>query len=215
MVAKYSILSAALLLPSLLALACGNGEGKRGVGKDGPVGTAQLFVQTVPSDVRCIRITATSASRSRTDSFDVTPSESAVLTMDALPAGSVTFTGDAFAVACADISMSTRPTWLSDPASALIGSGQVTNVTLVMRPVGGARIDVDFQDAGAATGGTGGSGTGGSNTGGSNTGGSNTGGSNTGGSNTGGGGTGGSGGSGGAPPVGTWDQSTWDNAVWQ
>ena len=215
MVAKFSVLSAVLLLASLLLLACGNGEGKRGAGKNGPVGSAQLYIQQVPSEVRCIRITASSPSRSRTDAFDVTPGQSATLTMDALPAGSVTFTGDAFAVACADIGVSTRPTWLSDPVTVEIQPGQTTDVTIVMRPVGGARIGVDFQDAGAPTGGTGGSGTGGSGTGGSNTGGSNTGGSNTGGSNTGGSNTGGSGGSGTNGPPGTWDQSTWDNASWQ
>jgi predicted small secreted protein len=212
MVAKYSVLSAVLLLTSLLVLACGNGEGKRGAGKDGPVGTAQLYIQTVPGDVQCIRITASSASRSRTDAFDVTPGQSATLTMAALQAGSVTFTGDAFNVACADIGPSSRPTWLSDPVTADISPGQTTDVTMVMRPVGGARIGVDFQDAGAPTGGSGG--TGGSNNGGSNNGGSNNGGSNNGGSNNGGSNNGGSGGNPNGPP-GTWDQSTWDNASWQ
>ena len=205
MVAKYSVLSAVLLLASLLALACGNGDGKRGSGKDGPVGTAQLYIQVVPNDVQCIRITASSSSRSRTDSFDVTPSESATLTMAALPSGSVSFTGDAFSVPCADIGVSTRPTWLSDPVTADIAPGQVTDVTIVMRPVGGARIGVDFQDAGAPTGGSGGSGNGGSSNGGSSNGGSNNGGSNN----------GGSGGSGPNGPPGTWDTSTWDNASWQ
>jgi hypothetical protein len=195
---------------SLLVLACGTGEGKRGTGKDGPVGTAQLFVQEVPGDVRCIRITASSSSRSRTDAFDVTPSQSAVLTMDALPAGSVTFTGDAFAVACADISMSSRPTWLSDPVTAQITPGVVTDVTLIMRPVGGARIGVDFQDAGAPTGGTGGTGNGGTGNGGTGNGGTGNGGTGNGGT-----GNGGTAGSGDAGPPGTWDTSTWDNASWQ
>ena len=200
MATRIGALPLALLLPALV-FACGTGDKARGSAPSGAIGTAQLFIQEVPGDVRCIRITA-AGSRTRTDSFDVSPMDSAVLTMEALPAGDVTFSGDAFPVACADITMSVRPNWLSDPVTVEIVPGDVTDVTLVMRPVGGARIGVDFVGGGTggATGGTGGSATGG------------TGGSATGGTGTGGTGTGGTGGT---SPLGTWDSSNWDEAVWQ
>src|SRR5688572_20521168 len=66
---------------------------------EGPVGSARFSVQVVPADVSCIRITA-DGTRDRTQSFDATPNQSAQFTMPALPAGSVTFTAEAFPVKC-------------------------------------------------------------------------------------------------------------------
>jgi len=174
---------------------------------EGPVGSARFSVQTVPADVSCIRITA-DGSRDRTQSFDATPNQSAEFTMPSLPAGSVTFTAEAFPVKCSKVTSTSLPTWMSDPVTAEITPGGVTSVTLIMRPVGSADIGIDFQDGGT-TGGSGGSAGSGGGGGSAGSGGS---GGTAGSSGT--GGTSGSGGSSSLPP-GVWDSTNWDNAVWQ
>jgi uncharacterized membrane protein YgcG len=189
---------------------------------EGPVGSARFSVQIVPADVNCIRITA-DGTRDRTQSFDATPNQSAQFTMPSLPAGSVTFSAEAFPVKCSKVTATTLPTWVSDPVTAEITAGGVTSVKLIMRPVGSADIGIDFQDGGA-TGGSGGSGGSGGGAGSGGTSGS--GGSSGTGGSSGSGGTGGSAGTGGSSgtagtgggsglPPGVWDTTNWDNAVWQ
>jgi uncharacterized membrane protein YgcG len=120
---------------------------------EGPVGSARFSVQTVPTDVSCISVTA-DGSRDRTQLFDATPNQSAEFTMPALPAGSVTFTAEAFPVKCSKVSSATLPTWVSDPVTADITPGGVTSVKLIMRPVGSAGSG--GTGGGAGSGGSGG-----------------------------------------------------------
>lgn len=169
---------------ALALLGCS--KGRTGAEGDEPLGSARFSVQSVPADVQCIRVTA-EGTRTRTESFDVTPNQSAQFVMPSLPSGPVTFTGEAYPVRCNKVKDSTLPTWISDPVTADVAPGGVTPVTLVMRPVGSADIGVDFQDGGkdAGSGGTGATG-----------------------------GTAGTGGTGGLPN-GVWDSTNWDNATWQ
>jgi uncharacterized membrane protein YgcG len=188
---------------ALCALALfGCSKGGDGAEQEGPVGSARFSVQSVPGDVQCIRITA-DGSRTRSESFDVLPNESAQLLMSALPSGPVAFTADAFSVRCSKVTSSSLPNWVSDPLTAEILPGGVTAVTLVMRPVGSADIGIDFQRDGGDSGATGGSG-----------GSSATGGTSGGGATGGSGGLAGNGGVGGQSP-GVWDSTDWDNATWQ
>lgn len=197
---------------ALALLGCSKGGGAEG--RDEPVGSARFSVQSVPADVQCIAVTA-EGTRTRTESFDVTPNQSAQFVMASLPSGSVTFTGQAYSVRCNKVKDSTLPTWISDPVTADVAPGGVTPVTLVMRPVGSADIGVDFQDGGRDSGtggrdgGTGGAG-GTAGTGGT----SGTGGTGATGGTAGTGGSGATGGTGGLPS-GVWDSTNWDNATWQ
>src|SRR5262245_42015418 len=89
---------------------------------DENVGSVTFELLQVPSDVRCIRLTA-SGNSVITSSFNVVPGGSTTLLMTGLPTGSVQFTGVAFPAACAALDDEPRPTWVADPLTATITSG--------------------------------------------------------------------------------------------
>jgi len=63
------------------------------------IGRAEIAITQVPSDVRCIRLVATGSRVSQQD-FNVMPGQSSILALNALPTGTVTFSGDAFNSPC-------------------------------------------------------------------------------------------------------------------
>src|SRR5262245_2036939 len=86
---------------ALLAAALQAGCGSRGSQDD--VGSVRVAITMVPADVGCIALTATGTARTASRQFDVAPGASSVLTMPGVPTGSVVFSGQAFAGACAAV----------------------------------------------------------------------------------------------------------------
>ena len=115
---------------------------------DGPVGTARANISVVPANVACVQIIA-AAGRTVTFNADVTPGQSAQLTLDNLPVGNVTFTGFAFPTSCA-MSAGATPDWASAPTIGTILAGQVTDIALTLEPVGGAAVGVTFDSDGGS-----------------------------------------------------------------
>jgi len=130
--------------------ACGTtGEAPPGANGDlppGAEGVARLAVSAAPSDALCLRVIAT-GSRTVTQSFDLTPGRSALLEMTRLPLGSVQFGGEVFGVVCSAVSNADAPTWISEPVTAVIMSGVVAQVHLVLVSNGRADIGITFADA--------------------------------------------------------------------
>ena len=138
------LLASSLALPTLVALLAGCST------SDGPVGTARASIALVPTNVACVQLIA-AAGRTVTDSFDVIAGSSSQLSLDNVPIGNVTFTAFAYATACA-ATAGTEPTWASAPTLGTILTGQVTNISLTLDPVGGANVGINFNtDGGVAT----------------------------------------------------------------
>jgi hypothetical protein len=119
------------------------------------VESASVFLTTavVPSDVKCLVLTASGAGSTVTRSFDVTPSQAASLTATGLPTGTVTLTEGAYNAACSQVTTQTPLTWVSDAAVVVqLGAGQTTPVSIVLRRAGEAVITTNFADS--ADGGT-------------------------------------------------------------
>lgn len=137
---RMTLCGAALFAGWLLVPGCSSGDGP-----EDATGTAQAAVTNVPSDgtVACIAITST-GSWSTTQSFDVTPGQSSVFTLDGIPVGTVRFDGAAFSTPCASVTPSSAPTWVSTPVLASVVPGQPTLVTLALHQAGGAGVGVDF-----------------------------------------------------------------------
>jgi hypothetical protein len=128
-----------------LLAAAGTAGCDAGEDADGDVSSATLAIVTVPSDVRCIRVTA-QGNRTLTRTFSATPGSSASMTVNNIPVGSVLFSADAFSSDCANVGSSTVPTWTSEPVTVQISAGAVASVPLIMRRPARASISVDFQD---------------------------------------------------------------------
>jgi hypothetical protein len=114
------------------------------------IGRAEIAITQVPSDVRCIRLVAT-GSRVSQQTFNVMSGQSSILALNALPTGTVTFSGDAFNSPCNQVGAMSTPTYVADPVTAQVSLPAITQVTLAMRRNGRASVSVDFEtDAGAS-----------------------------------------------------------------
>jgi hypothetical protein len=132
----------AVALSTPLATACGGD----GLDPEPEAGVASVAVTEVPSDVRCIRVAA-SGRYDVERKFSVSASSSAVLTLDELPLGTVTFFAESFPVNCA-LTAGRAPNFVSDPVNALLKAGVATPVTLAMHAQGTADVSIDFPSAG-------------------------------------------------------------------
>jgi alpha-tubulin suppressor-like RCC1 family protein len=105
--------------------------------------TAQLTA--VPSGTQCVKITVTPPSGSASvQSFTLTAGASTSnMSLGALPAGSDTFTGAAYAATCSTIG-SSAPTYVADPVVAIVRAGTLTSVTLTFRPNNSASVTGNF-----------------------------------------------------------------------
>jgi hypothetical protein len=126
-------------LPVLLAASCVSSGST-----EDDVGRVRVALAVTPADVLCIRIVA-EGSRRVTRLFDVAPGQTPALSMQGLPLGAVTFSGDAFDVACGRIG-DVEPAWLADPVTATLVRGVVASVTITMRRNGRATVGVDFEE---------------------------------------------------------------------
>jgi hypothetical protein len=110
-----------------------------------------LHIAVVPSDVRCIRVTATGPGRAVERELETAGETSLTQSLTGLPLGSVSFVGEAFSAACASVSKSTIAAWTSQPVVASIVLGRLANVDLVMVRNGRAKVDISFTEEGACT----------------------------------------------------------------
>ena len=117
-------------------------------------GRVELALVVVPTDVQCIHIVAT-GSRVKEQNFSVMSGQMSVLSMNGLPVGQVTFSGEAFPGGCNGAPMMPLPTYVADPISVQIGATVVTSLALNMRRNGQASISVDFETGGGMCGGAG------------------------------------------------------------
>jgi hypothetical protein len=129
-----------------LALAAGCGRGTSSPPEE--LGVARVAITQAPSDTRCVRITV-AGSRTVTSSIDVMPGESTVAMLTGLALGDDTFSGDAFSVACAQVTPMNVAVWVGDPVVATVVNNPPVDVTLIMHRNGRANVGVDFQDDGA------------------------------------------------------------------
>jgi hypothetical protein len=112
-------------------------------------GLAQIQILQAPGDVKCIRVNA-AGTRTVTTSIGVSTGQStdAILSVTGLPLGLVTFTADAFPIACPSVAATTVPTWVSESVTTFINAGEVAQLTLIMHRPGAASVSVDFPDGG-------------------------------------------------------------------
>jgi hypothetical protein len=149
--------SIALGLGASLLFACGPNGGS-GDGSHELTGTAAIAITNAPPDGTCIQVTAVGY-RTVMQSFTVASGASTVLPMKGLPLGSVAFSANAFAGACAMVNPMTVPNWISDPVPANVAVAPPVSVTIEMRRNGNASVSVDFpnepdgsaQDAGGSS----------------------------------------------------------------
>jgi hypothetical protein len=139
-----------LLLVSLMTSACGLYT-LDGLPEEDEVEQVVLKIAVVPSDVRCLRVTATGPGRSVEREIDTMGSTSLTQSLAGLPLGSVTFVGEAFAAECSAVSKSTIAAWSSQPVEASIVLGRLASVELVMVRNGRAKVDITFTEEGACT----------------------------------------------------------------
>ena len=147
-------LSVALLALSLFPFAgCDNNS----VGsKPGSVGQVTLYVEDVPADVACLRITAGGTTREVVRDLDVTQGEAVTESFSGLPIGTVVFQAAAYSQICDKVTSSTVPTWISEEVSVTVSLTHSTSVSLTLYRNGRAKVTVGFDpetDAGSADGG--------------------------------------------------------------
>src|SRR5229473_7754371 len=129
----------ALAALALAAFACGPAE----PGADAVI--QALFA--APASLQCIQIVATGAKRAVTASFDVAPGLSTqMLSLQGAPAGTVLFSGSAFAAACGQIASTAQPIWVADSVVQPLTAGMTATFTMIFRPNGEATVGADFQD---------------------------------------------------------------------
>jgi type VI protein secretion system component Hcp len=156
--ASKTVFASALL--GLVASCAASG----GSGQDELPGKAVVALTGVPADVSCVQITA-AGSRTVTRSFPAAAGANAMLPIPGLPLGQVTFSAQAFDVACPAVNADSVPTWISDaPFIATVAVKPPVLVTLNLIHNGNATVSVGFNDAadgGGAAGSSGGGGGGG------------------------------------------------------
>jgi hypothetical protein len=125
------------------------GLGLAGCGLTPPeddLGQATLAIAVVPTDVRCVRITATGPGRTMVRELDVMGGTPLTQSLAGLPLGRVTVLGEAFPGACDAVTKSTIATWVSDPIDVSVVLGRSSTIELTMVRNGRAKIDVSFSD---------------------------------------------------------------------
>src|SRR5262245_55992117 len=86
----------AMSAATALAAACGNAPDGKAM-HDETVGSVQIAIEQVPTDVHCLIVQAVGKHTAR-QSFDVKPGERSTLRFSAVPAGDARFSGMAYPV---------------------------------------------------------------------------------------------------------------------
>ena len=114
------------------------------------VGEAEVKLTNAPADVSCLRITV-SGSRTDVRTFPLNAGDKARFSLNKLPVGTDTFTGEAFPVSCSALIPGVSPTWVSEPVVENVKAGLVSQVSLLMIHNGSESVGVDFSDKNAPT----------------------------------------------------------------
>lgn len=136
---RVNSLVLSLLLSSSVG-ACGTAE--QDIPSDEDVGVIELALQSVPTDVACVRLSAKGPARDKVMELPVKPGPAMAQVLTGFPLGLIKFTAEAFSIACDDLTAKTNPTWISDPIEASVVDGTKTRVEFNMRRNG--RVDVTF-----------------------------------------------------------------------
>jgi alpha-tubulin suppressor-like RCC1 family protein len=130
---------------ALVLVGCSEADSQlNGGGED--LASVNLALTTVPSGVLCVKVVVTVAGQTVTPPLITVSSgaSSLNLSLGRLPAGSASFQGSAYTVACASVTSSTTATWVSDSATATLALGAVTTVTLTFRPNNPVSVNANF-----------------------------------------------------------------------
>jgi hypothetical protein len=146
---RMTLVLAAATMTTMLTMGC-NHSAADGDGPDGGMeatGGVGLFISAVPLNVGCVVVDDV-ASRVITNTFNVTPGQSARLLMNNLPAGTNVFDAQAYNGAC-PIAPSAQATWAT-PSSTVVNilPGTISNLELTLQQVGGANVGLQFGDGG-------------------------------------------------------------------
>jgi streptogramin lyase len=128
-------------LPLVALAACGDS-----VPAQDETGVVVAEVKLAPADARCIQIKSVGAT-TVTQSFDVAPQISSVLTLKNLPPGAATISAAAYNIACSAVIASSVATYVSDPLMVTVTLTAPVNVAFVMRAnvtVGSGTATIDF-----------------------------------------------------------------------
>ncbi|HEY5282984.1 MAG TPA: hypothetical protein VIM14_09360 [Polyangia bacterium] len=109
-------------------------------------GRAMLSLGTIPESVNCVRVTAAGEFRSTVSDFDVAPGDTLAEALTGLPVGAVVFSANAYTGACASVTKSTVPMWISDEKTVNVVQGRSSSVTLTLYKNGRAKVTVEFSD---------------------------------------------------------------------
>ena len=121
-----------------------------------PVEQVSLHIENVPTDVVCLRITASGASRQMVRDLDVTAGQSVTEAFSGLPIGTVVFQAAAYSQTCDKVTKSTVPSWVSDEVPVTVSLTHSTSVSLTLYRNGRAKVTIGFDpevDAGTPDGG--------------------------------------------------------------
>jgi hypothetical protein len=124
--------------------------------KPGSVEQVTLHIENVPTDVACLRITASGADRQVEHDLDVTEGQSVTESFSGLPIGTVVFQAAAYSQTCDSVTKSTVPSWISEEVSISVSLTHSTSVSLTLYRNGRAKVTVGFDpevDAGSDDGG--------------------------------------------------------------
>lgn len=123
-----------ILAAALCAAGCG------GASQTEKTGTLEVALTQAPSDVGCLQLTVTGATRSVTRSFDLLSGQStASFSLSGLPTGSVLLSGNAYGAPCSNV---TAPNWIAVAQKVSVpGSASV-----VLQRNGQATVSVNFAD---------------------------------------------------------------------
>jgi hypothetical protein len=109
-------------------------------------GQAMLSVGTIPDNVACVIVTVAGEFRTEVRDFSVTPGSNLSEALTGLPVGAVVFSANAYSQACASVTKSTVPMWLSDAKTVNLAQGKSSSVTLTLYKNGRAKVSVEFAD---------------------------------------------------------------------
>lgn len=131
------------LVVATLLLSCAQSQEVTGTMGDG-VASVSIELHIVPAGVQCLRLTASTGARVERQLFPVTAGQSTRLLVGGLPAGMVSFNGDAFDLDCDLVNGKSFPSWISDIQTATLSASTVAKVFLTFRQNVRARVSADF-----------------------------------------------------------------------
>jgi streptogramin lyase len=128
----------ALGLVSGTLAGCGGTGAEPGSGatEGAALASVTLDLTSTPLDARCVVFTVTPAMGAPVvTQIDVSPGMASVADLSGLPTGAVTLTEDVFTEACAMVTPTTVPTWVSDPVPVTLVAGDPVSVSVTVRRV--------------------------------------------------------------------------------